>query len=37
MRRAVAGIHEVRDDVAALREDLARTAARFDAQRETTR
>ncbi len=37
MRRAAAGIHEVRDDVAALREDVARLVVRFDAQRETTR
>jgi uncharacterized membrane protein len=37
MRRAAAGIHEVRDDVAALREDVARLVVRLDAQREIAR
>jgi hypothetical protein len=37
IRRAAAGIHEVRDDVAELREDLARLVARLDTQRETSR
>jgi uncharacterized membrane protein len=37
MRRAAAGIHEVRDDVAALREDVARLVARLDTRRETAR
>jgi uncharacterized membrane protein len=37
MRRAAAGIHEVRDDVAALREDVARLVVRIDAQREIAR
>jgi hypothetical protein len=37
MRRAAAGIHEVRDDVTALREDVARLVARLDTRRETAR
>jgi uncharacterized membrane protein len=33
IRRAAAGIHEVRDEVVQLREDLARLVARLDTQR----
>ena len=37
IRRAAAGIDDVRDEVVQVREDLARLIARLDIQRETTR
>jgi uncharacterized membrane protein len=37
IRRAAAGIHEVRDEVVQVRADLARLVARLNAQRESAR
>lgn len=37
IRRAAAGIDDVRNEVVQVREDLARLIARLDIQRETTR